>query len=128
MSLSSARNAGQTGAKGIVRATLSNGASWIVSFRVQVAGAEIAGAGTSAWQLNFRDGSGAVVLSVSESAGTLIVTQNTTYTLFEINVPSSSLSGLCGDYQIDLVEITAASDVIHWAHGIATVRDEPLVA
>jgi hypothetical protein len=126
MSMSRARSAGQSGAKGIISATLSNGVSWVESFRIDVAGAEISGADTSAWQLNLRDESGSVVLSVSESAGTLTVTNNTTYTLFEINVPYSSLSDLCGDYRIDLVEQTAAGVRVHWGSGVATVRDEPV--
>lgn len=126
MSLSRARTAGQTGAKGIINGTISNGVSWIESFQVSVDGAEISGASTSAWQLNLRDEGGTVVLSVSESAGTLTVTQSTTYTLFQIDVPYASLSDLCGDYQIDLVEETSGGDRVHWAHGVLTVRDEPL--
>jgi ferric-dicitrate binding protein FerR (iron transport regulator) len=126
MSMSRTRSAGQTGAKGILSGTVSNGASWIESFRVDVDGAEIAGAGTSAWQLNLRDESGSVVLSVSESAGTLTVTQNTTYTLFQIDVPYASMSALCGDYRADLIEQTSGSDRVHWASGVITVRDEPL--
>jgi hypothetical protein len=117
---------GPTGAKGIISATLSNGVSWIESFRIDVAGAEISGADTSAWQLNLRDDGGSVVLSVSVSAGTLTVTQNTTYTLFEIDVPYASLSALCGDYRIDLAEETAAGDRVHWGSGVATVRSEPV--
>jgi hypothetical protein len=126
MGMSSTRSPGVTGARGIISATISNGVSWIESFRIDVAGAEISGAGTSAWELNLRDESQSVVLSVSESAGTLTVTQSTTYTLFEINVPYASLSALCGDYRIDLVEETAAGARVHWGSGVATVRDEPV--
>jgi hypothetical protein len=53
------------------------------------------------------------------------VTQATTHTLFAISVPYASLSALCGDYQIDLIQETAAGARIHWAHGVATVRNEP---
>jgi hypothetical protein len=126
MSMSRARSAGQSGAPAILSATVSNGASWITSFRGDVDGAEISGADTSAWQLNLRDDCGAVVLSVSESAGTLTVTQSTTYTLFSISVPYASMSALCGDYRGDLIEETAGGDRIHWASGVVTVRDEPL--
>jgi hypothetical protein len=126
MSMSRTRNAGPTGAKGILSGAVSNGASWIESFRVDVDGAEIAGAGTSAWQLNLRDDCGTVVLSVSESVGTLTVTQSTTYTLFQIDVPYASMAALCGDYRADLIEQTSGGDRVHWASGIITVRDEPL--
>lgn len=126
MSLARTRSSGQTGAKGIINGTISNGASWIESFRIDVDGAEISGADTSAWQLNLRDEDGSVVLSVSESASTLTVTQSTTYTLFQIDVPYSSLSALCGDYRADLIEQTSGGDRIHWASGVITVRDEPL--
>jgi hypothetical protein len=125
MSMSRARSAGESAAPIIMRALISNGASWIESFRGELDGVEIPGAGTSAWQINLRDESGSVVLSVSESAGTLTVTQATTHTLFAINVPYASVSALCGDYQIDLFEQTSGGSRIHWAHGVATVRDEP---
>jgi hypothetical protein len=125
MSMSRARSAGESAAVVAMRALISNGASWIDSFRGELDGAEIAGADTSAWQINLRDESGSVVLSVSESAGTLTVTQATTHTLFSINVPYGSVSALCGDYQIDLIEQTASGSRIHWAHGVATVRHEP---
>jgi hypothetical protein len=125
MSLARTRSISPSGAKGIISGAISNGASWIESFRVDVEGAEIAGADTSAWQLNLRD-CGTVVLSVSESAGTLTVTQSTTYTLFQIDVPYADISDLCGDYRADLIEETSGGDRIHWASGVITVRDEPL--
>lgn len=125
MSLSRARSAGESAAPIVMRALISNGATWIDSFRGSLNDVEIPGADTSAWQINLRDESGSVVLSASESNGTLTVTQATTHTLFAINVPYASVSGLCGDYQIDLVEQTSGGSRIHWAHGVATVRHEP---
>jgi hypothetical protein len=125
MSMSRARSAGESAAPIAMRALISNGADWIDSFRGALNGAELAEADTSAWQVNLRDDSGSVVLSVSVSAGTLTVTQATTHTLFEIEVPHASLSALCGDYQIDLIQETAGGSRTHWAHGVATVRHEP---
>jgi hypothetical protein len=125
MSMSRARSPGESAAPIIMRALISNGADWIESFRGSLDSAEIVGADTSEWQINLRDESGSVVLSVSDTAGTLTVTQATTHTLFSINVPHASLSSLCGDYQIDLIQETASGSRIHWAHGVATARNEP---
>jgi hypothetical protein len=116
---------GQSAARFIGQFVLSNGASWLDTFALDVDGAEIAGAGTSAWRLTLSDESGSSQFTASEAAGTLTVTQNTTYTLFALSVPAASLSGLCGSYAVDLVETTAAGQTIHWIHGDATVLDQP---
>lgn len=118
--------AGRTGAKGIIDATVSNGADWVESFNIDVSGAQISGADTSTWQLNVRDGDGVVVLSANTTDATLTVTQNTTYTTFDISVSQASIADLDGDYTIDLAETTAASVIVHWLHGKVTFYDEPV--
>lgn len=117
---------GRTGAKGIIDATVSNGADWIESFKIDVAGAQISGADTSVWQLNVRDDSGTVVLTATTADSTLTVTQNTTYTLFDISVAQADIDDLEGDYTLDLAEQTAASKIVHWLHGTISFYDEPV--
>jgi hypothetical protein len=113
----------QTGAKGIVSGRVTSGAQWIESFELDQNNLEIDGADTSTWKFVFKHcDSGSPVLTLT-SGSEITVTQNTTSTIFAIDV---AVSGMCGDYQADLAQRTAAGKVIHWASGVVTFVEEEL--
>jgi hypothetical protein len=113
----------QTGAKGIVSGQVTSGATWIEQFEIDENGAEIAGADTSTWKFVFkRCDSGTPVLTLT-SGSEITVTQNTTSTIFAIDV---DVTGMCGDYRADFAEQKANGDIIHWASGIVTFVEENL--
>lgn len=114
----------QTGARFIWSNVLSNGASWIESFELAVNGAELAGADTSDWRIVVKECDGGSPVLTLSSDGDLTVTQNTTETLFEIDADAPT--SLCGDYEVDLVERTAAGKIVHWCNGIFTFRKDNL--
>lgn len=115
-----------TGAKGLVSGVVSNGATWIESFSMDINGAEIPGANTSTWKFVFKQCDGGPVCLTLTSGAQITVTQNTTSTIFAINCPKSSLSGLCGDYQADFAQQDATGNIIHWLNGVVTFKEENL--
>ncbi len=119
------RNIGLTDARFIAQGVISNGATWITSFELSENDVEIPNADTSQWRLILKKcESGSIDLTLS-SGSEITITQNTTSTIFEISCPQASLSALCGDYYLDLVQ-KDGSDIIHWINGGMTVRDENL--
>lgn len=116
-------SANQTGAKGIVSGQVTSGATWIEQFEIDQNGAQITGADTSTWKFVFKTcDTGAAVLTLTSGSG-LTVTQNVTSTIFAIHV---AVSNMCGDYQADLAQKTAAGDIVHWASGLVTFTQENL--
>lgn len=112
-----------TGAKGIVSGRVTSGATWIEQFEFDQNGAEITDADTSTWKFVFKDcDSGAPVLTLTSGAE-ITVTQNTTSTIFAIDV---NVSGMCGDYQADFAQQTPDGKIIHWASGVVTFTEENL--
>lgn len=118
------RNASsQTGAKAILSGRVTSGATWIEQFEIDENGAEISGADTSTWKFLFKHcDSGAAILTLTSGAE-ITVTQNTTSTVFAIEV---DVTGMCGDYQADFAQQTAGGNIIHWASGIVTFVEENL--
>jgi len=113
----------QTGAKGIVSGQVTSGATWIEQFEIDENGAEISGADTSTWKFVFKHcDSGSPVLTLT-SGVEIMVTQNTTSTIFAISV---NVTGMCGEYQADFAQRTAGGNIIHWASGIVTFVEENL--
>jgi hypothetical protein len=113
----------QTGAKALLSGRVTSGATWIEQFEIDENGAEISGADTSTWKFVFKHcDSGSPVLTLT-SGVEITVTQNTTSTIFAIDV---DVSNMCGDYQADFAQRTSGGNVIHWASGIVTFVEENL--
>lgn len=116
----------QTGAKGLITGTISNGATWRESFEISENNAELADADTSVWKLVFKDcDSGSPVLTLTSGAE-ITVTQNGTETIFAINTLGVSLKELVGDYHADFACQAVDGTVTHWGSGIVTFIDENL--
>lgn len=115
--------AAQSGAKFTMSGRITSGATWIESIELDQNGAEITGADTSTWKMLFKEcDTGAAVLTLTSGAE-ITVTQNTTATIFDIEV---DVTGMSGDYRADFAERTASGNVIHWASGIVTFVEENL--
>ena len=114
----------QTGAKGIVSGTVSNGATWIESFELSQNDLEISGADTSTWKFVFKcyDGSSADLTLTSGSE--ITVTQNVTSTIFAIS--AGPFPTMIGDYQADFAQQDASGNIIHWLNGVVTFIEENL--
>jgi hypothetical protein len=113
----------QTGAKAILSGRITSGATWIEQFEIDENGAEISGADTSTWKFVFKHcDSGTPVLTLT-SGVEITVTQNTTSTIFAIDV---DVTNMCGDYQADFAQQTAGGNIIHWASGVVTFVEENL--
>lgn len=122
-----ARGTSQTGAKGILAGTISNGATWVETLEFSENGAEISGASTSTWKMVFKECDGGSPVLTLTSGSEITITQNTTETLFAINCPQSSLDDLEGDYHVDIAcQATGGGAITHWASGIVTIIDEDL--
>jgi hypothetical protein len=115
----------QSAADFLINGTLSNGATWQETFSLSIDGAEIEDADTSSWRLIFKKCDGGSVDLTLSSGSEITVTQNTTETIFEIDCPQSSLSNLCGDYFVDLVQKNGA-DIFHRGSGRMTVNNDTL--
>lgn len=115
----------QSDADFLINGTLANGATWQETFSLSIDGAEIADADTSDWRFIFKKCDGGSVSLTLASGSEITVTQDTTETIFAIDCPQSSLSGLCGDYFVDLVQ-KSGSDIFHRGSGRITVNDDTL--
>lgn len=112
-----------SGAKGTVSGTVTSGATWIEEFELSQNDLEITDADTSTWKFLFKHcDSGSAALTLT-SGTEITVTQNTTSTLFAIEV---DVTGMSGDYQADLAQQTPSGQIIHWASGIVTFVEEEL--
>lgn len=116
----------QTGAKGLVSGTVSNGATWIESFELSQNDLQISGADTSTWKFVFKHCENGDVKLTLTSGVEITVTQNTTSTIFAISCPQGNLSCLSGDYQADLAQRDVSGNITHWLHGIVTFIPENL--
>lgn len=116
----------QTGAKGLVSGTVSNGATWIESFELSLNSLQISGADTSTWKFVFKHCDGGNIVLTLTSGVEITVTQNTTSTIFAINCPAGNMSAMIGDYQADFAQRDATGKVTHWLNGVITFIDENL--
>lgn len=117
-----------TGAKGIISGTVSNGATWREALEITENGTFITDAPTHEWRMIFRQDE-TVALTLSTTDGTLTVTNGADSTTVSIAVAYTALSALEGDYVCDLASLdtsTTPDDLVHWAHGVVTFRDEPI--
>lgn len=119
-----------TGAKGIIKGTISNGATLRESVEITENGTFIPDADTFEWRVIFRkDGTTALTLSTTD--GTVTITQGASSTMLDMVAAYTSLSALCGDYTCDIASLdtsTDPDDLVHWAHGVVTFIDEPIWA
>lgn len=120
------RSSSQTGAKGIVSGSVSNGATWIESFELSQNDLEISGADTSTWKFVFKRCDGGPVDLTLTSGAEITVTQNTTSTLFAINCPQGTIDSMVGDYEADFAQRDASGNITHWLNGVITFIDEDL--
>lgn len=113
----------QSGARFIMSGRITSGATWIESISLDQDGAQISGADTSTWKMVFkRCDNGTPDLTLTSGAE-ITVTQNTTATVFDIEV---DVSNMCGDYRADFAEQTSGGNIIHWASGTVTFVEENL--
>jgi hypothetical protein len=127
MTVSTSRHG--TGAKGLISGTVSNGATWRENLEITEDGTFITDAPTFEWRMTFRQDSDSPVLTLSTTDGTLTVTNSASATTVAIVVAYTSLSDLEGDYICDLASLdtsTTPDDLVHWAHGVVSFRDEPI--
>lgn len=115
-----------TGAKGIVSGTVSNGATWIESFEFSQNNVQISGADTSTWKFVFKRCDGGSADLTLTSGAEITVTQNTISTIFAINCAASSLTNIIGDYQADFAQKTVGGVITHWLSGTITFINENL--
>lgn len=136
MTVTTPRGAGQTGARGIISGSISNGVTWYEDIEITEDGTVIASANTWVWYLTLREEyDTAPILTLSTTAGTLIISQGSSSTTLQIRVPRASLSDLEGDYICDIASVDSSSTTYdsagrsqHWAHGIINVRNEPVLS
>jgi len=131
------RGAGETGARGKISGTVSNGVTWNQDVQITEDGTTISGSPQSwTWSLFVRESyETPPVLSLSTTAGTLAISQGSTSTTLQIRVARASLSNLVGSYIMDIASVNpsdtspdSAGESVHWAHGMVTFRNEPVFA
>lgn len=132
---STRRGAGETGARGIIRGSVSNGVTWNEDIAITQDGTAIPGSPASwKWYLMVReDYETAPILTLTTTAGTLSVTQGADSTTLSIRVPRASLTNIIGNYVVDIASVDtsdtspdSAGESIHWAHGDVEFRNEPV--
>ena len=114
----------QTGAKGIVSGTVSNGATWVESFELSLNDLQITGADTSTWKFVFKRWDAASADLTLTSGSEITVTQNVTSTIFAIS--AGPFPTMVGDYQADFSQKTVAGVITHWLNGTVTFINENL--
>ena len=114
----------QTGAKGIVSGTVSNGATWVESFELSQNDLQISGADTSTWKFVFKRWDGASADLTLSSGTEITVTQNVTSTIFAIS--AGPFPTIIGEYKADFAQKTAGGVITHWLSGTVTFIEENL--
>lgn len=121
---------GQTGARGIISGTVSNGATWWEDIEITENGTVVTDADDWVWRLTIRESyDDAIALTLTTADGTLTISQGASATTLQIRVAYTALSALDGDYIADLASLdtsTTPDRVIHWGHGLVTFRNEPV--
>lgn len=129
--------AGDSGALFEMSGTISNNATWDEYIYFWEDGAAVDLTGLS-FELQFRkcqentlSSDGSVLstsLIMSTAGGELVLTAdaNSITSIVRINVPYTTINGLCGDYITDLVAKDANAKLIHYANGVVTFRKNPV--
>lgn len=120
---------GESGALFELSGTVSNNATWdeYIYFMQSGVGMQIS---NLSFQFQFRKCHDATTsdLTLSTSAGQLTIVDDDggNETVLRINVPYTTISGMCGDYFADLVSKDPDDKLTHWGHGIVTFRPSPV--
>lgn len=124
-----ARDAGESGALFQISGTVSNNATWDEYIYFLESGAGMVLTGLS-FQLQFRcdQQNTNADLTLSTAGGELVITNDDggNATILQINVPYTTISGMLGEYQADLVSKDVNDKLTHWASGIVTFRQNPI--
>lgn len=108
---------------------VSNNATWNepIYFRVGDYPLPLSGL---AFQLQFTkpDDSTSIVLKLTTADSQMALEEDEggEETILRINVPYSTISGLCGEYAGDLVAKDSDGNLTHWASGFVTFRQSPI--
>ncbi len=81
--------------------------------------------------MTFRpcEGTTSASLTISTTSTEMTITEvstSSTVSTLTFHVLPTRLSGLCGDYTVDLASKSTADDITHWGHGTVTILDEPI--
>jgi hypothetical protein len=125
------RGAGETGARGKISGTISNGATWWEDVELTEDGTVITNADTWTWRMTFRSdpNNDSADLTLSTTDGTLTISQGADATTLQIRVVYTALSAMDGDYICDIASLdtsTTPDKLVHWASGVVTFRNEPI--
>ena len=114
-------------ARGVVSGTVSNGSTWHEDLEITENDTFITDAETWDWRFTFRASYAETpALTLSTDDATLTIVQSADATTVQIRVAYTALSAIEGDYIADLASKDGAGRVIHWLHGVATFRNEPI--
>lgn len=129
--ISHARSAGDTGALFDLSGTVPTNATWSEQITFMQAGSPYNISGMS-WKMTFRcnpeNSSPDFTLSTDDGSGTLtvIADSNGNLDILQIAVPAGQLNAYEGDYIADLASKDAANTVMLWAHGVVSLRPNPV--
>lgn len=122
-------NSGQSGALFEISGAVSNNATWDEYIYFLENGVGVVLTGLS-FRLQIREGadSTSAVLDLTTADGELVITNDSggNATILRINVPYTTISGLSGDYIVDIVSKDAADKLTHWANGVVSFRQSPI--
>jgi len=81
------------------------------------------------WKLTLRNpDNSSVDVTLSTDAGTLSIEDDDGHNrILRISVPAGTLNSYQGDYVMDLASKDPADKVILWAHGVVSLRPNPVV-
>lgn len=124
-----ARSTGQAGALFEVSGTVPTNATWSEDIYFTQAGAPF-DISLMSWKLTLRCNpeNTSPDITLSTDAGTLsVVADSNGYNdILRISVPAGQLNAYEGDYIADLASKDAANTVQLWAHGVISLRPNPV--
>ncbi len=110
-----------------ITGSISNGADWIETLTiVDGESDQVTGVGSDTWVIQLRaDSTDTTAEATLTTATELTITVGATTTL-AIDCDQATISGLLGDYTMDIVSETSGGDSTHRAHGKITVHGSPV--
>lgn len=123
-------SAGNSGALFALSGEVSNNSTWDEYIYFREAGAAMVLTGLS-FQFQFRssdelDTTADLTLTTADAELVITNDDNSSPTILRINVPYTTISGMLGDYQADLVSKDAADKLTHWCSGVVSFRQSPI--
>lgn len=119
----------QSGALLVMTGQVSNGSTWAEDIWFTEDGAAMDLTGLD-FRLQIRCcRTNQITLLLTESDLLSVVTDSASGVdrILRITVPPSAMTQLSGDYFADLASKDAASEIKHWAHGIISFIDDPVL-